>query len=86
MALANKPYTVRKGPGPRKAAGGYKWLIPLVAYGQYLAWKTLLVPRLQKEEDKQVGLMYSVYVCFGGGGQEEPFGGGGRGGWIDPAG
>lgn len=33
---------------------GFKWLIPLVAYGQYLAWKTLLVPRLQKEEDKQV--------------------------------
>jgi hypothetical protein len=55
VALAHKPYTVRKGAGPRKAAGGYKWLIPLVAYGQYLAWKTLLVPRLQKEEDKQVG-------------------------------
>lgn len=54
VALAHKPYTVRKGSGPRKAAGGYKWLIPLVAYGQYLAWKTLLVPRLQKEEDKQI--------------------------------
>jgi hypothetical protein len=57
VALVGKPYTVRKGgAGPRKAAGGYKWLIPLVAYGQYLAWKTLLVPRLQKEEDKQVGI------------------------------
>jgi hypothetical protein len=34
VALANKPYVVRKSAGPRKTAGTYKWLIPLVAYGQ----------------------------------------------------
>lgn len=53
VALTVPPYTWRKGGGPRKATSGYKWLIPLLAYGQYLAWKTLLVPRLQQEEDKQ---------------------------------
>lgn len=37
LALTSKPYTVRssKGSGPRKSSrGGFKWLIPLVAYGQ----------------------------------------------------
>lgn len=52
MALGSKPYSWRKGMG-RKGGSSLKWLIPVVAYGQYLAWKTLLQPRLQKEEDKQ---------------------------------
>jgi len=34
VALTVPPYTWRKGGGPRKATSGYKWLIPLLAYGQ----------------------------------------------------
>jgi hypothetical protein len=69
------PFILKKGGAAgaagRKISGKGRWLIPLVAYGQYLAWKTLLQPRLQKEEDKQVrvcGQGLTLWPRGGGGG------------------
>ncbi|KAF6261872.1 TOC34m [Scenedesmus sp. NREL 46B-D3] len=52
MALGSRPYSWRRGMA-RKASSSLKWLIPVVAYGQYMAWRALLQPRLQREEDVQ---------------------------------
>jgi len=55
MALSSKPYVWKKSMA-RKANNKFKWIIPLVAYGQYLAFKTLLQPILQADEDAQAEL------------------------------
>lgn len=50
-ALKGAPYAWR----PRMAArpnNSLKWLIPIVAYGQYVAWKVWLEPMLKKDEDR----------------------------------
>ncbi|KAF8061109.1 TOC34 [Scenedesmus sp. PABB004] len=51
LALAGAPYAWSKGLS-RRPNSSFKWIIPLVAYGQYMAWKTLLQPALRREEDK----------------------------------
>ncbi|KAI8464195.1 MAG: TOC34m [Monoraphidium minutum] len=51
-ALTGRPYAWRPRMA-RRPNNSLKWLIPIVAYGQYMAWKVWLEPLLRKDEDKQ---------------------------------
>ena len=48
MALKGKPYVYRPRM-TRKPNNNFKWLIPLVAAGQYMLWKRVLQPQLESD-------------------------------------
>ena len=48
VALKGSPYVYRPHM-TRKPNNSFKWLIPLVAAGQYMLWKKLLQPELEAD-------------------------------------
>ena len=45
----------------RRPNSGLKWLIPIVAYAQYMAFKLVLEPHLRKDEDRQAAVDEEVW-------------------------
>lgn len=59
-AARGKPYVWRPRMA-RRPNGGLKWLIPIVAYAQLMAWKLVLEPHLKKDEDRQAAADEEVW-------------------------
>lgn len=59
-AASGKPYVWRPRLA-RRPNSGLKWLIPVVAYAQYMAWRLVLEPHLKKDEDRQASVDDEVW-------------------------
>ena len=60
VAMKGNPYIYRSHM-TRKPNNSFKWLIPLVAAGQYMLWKELLKPELDSDYKKLQAMDENVW-------------------------